>query len=571
MTENDLILAVIRAQHGDTRAFDALVRQFQNQAVSYARTLLFDPATAEDAAQEAFVQAWRDLPRLLKPEAFRSWLRRIIFKYCDRAHRSARPTLHLDDMLEAPASQRPAFIAEQAEEAAQVRRAIDALPAALAEVTSLYYLMGHDIKESAVALGLPPSTVKNRLHAARKQLRKELWPMAKIGIEEDRTQNEVFAETVLARILREFQQQETADPHIANRELLDNGQAVLSQALKQEEMLETQMVHDGFLLLWRKWDFPALAGLLMRYLSQPLPDSETAWAYVHLANAVAMSGSAAGAVLAHETFERWLPGKSPSLSTGWPFFSEPDTTTSAAYRGDSVRLLFLSQSAEFATSYHGVWRGRVYLAKVDAALLEIPVTQTNRKQRFLVLRMASAACEAAENWAGVRHYIQQMYVLAAETEDATLKMELQSKAIGHEIHLAHQTQDKASFEARVAEMIALLAQAEQKDAVRKDWVRSERHNLACQLVESRCYKSALPLWEANAATGGQLGGWGWLLYAATIWQMAQNREQTLALLREACAHDDRDMLPLFAKCPEFADVQNDSGFRQAISRKSLAG
>lgn len=62
MTENDLILAVIRAQHGDTRAFDALVRQFQNQAVSYARTLLFDPATAEDAAQEAFVQAWRDFP-----------------------------------------------------------------------------------------------------------------------------------------------------------------------------------------------------------------------------------------------------------------------------------------------------------------------------------------------------------------------------------------------------------------------------------------------------------------------------------------------------------------------------
>lgn len=568
MTENDLILVVIRAQRGDTRAFDALVRQFQNQAISYARTLLFDPTAAEDAAQEAFVQAWRDLPRLSKPEAFRGWLRRIVFKYCDRTRRSARPTLHLDDTVESLASQRPAFVAEQAEEAAQVRSAINALPAALTEVTSLYYLTGYDIKEIAAFLDLPPSTVKNRLHAARKQLRKELSLMAEIGIEEDRKQNEAFAKSVLARVLREFQQQEAADPHSANRELLEEGQTVLVQALEQDAALETQLVHDGFLLLWRKWDFPALSGLLMRYLSQPLSDSEAAWAYVHLANAAAMSGSAAGAVLAHEAFERWLPGKSPRLSAGWPFFPEPGTATSAAYDGgDLVRLLFLSQSAEFATSYHGVWRGRDYLAKVDAALLKAPATQTNRMQTFYVLRMASAACEAAQDWTGSRRYIQHMHTLAAETEEETLKAELQSKAIGHEMHLARETQDTAAFEARVAEMIALLADAEQKGPARKKWVRSERHNLACQLVESRHYESALSMWEANAATGGQIGGWGWLLYAATLWQMTRNREQTLALLREARVNDDRDMLPLFVERPEFKSVQSNSEFQHAISRK----
>ena len=397
MTEDDLAVAVAQAQNGDAHAFDALVRQFQNPAIAYARTLLSDPVAAEDAAQEAFVQAWRDLPRLAKPSAFRGWLWRIVFKFCDRIRRSARPTALLDDTLPFPSDQEPAFVAERAEEAAQIRAALDAIPAPLAEVAYLYYLTGRDTKEIATFLKVSPSTVKNRLHAARKQLRKVLWFMDDTIIEEDAPQSSAFAETVLARILREFQQQETADPHTASRELLEKGRAVLFQVLSQEAALESRTVQDGFLLLWRNRDFSALSGLLMRYLSQPLPASETAWAYLHLANAAAIIGSAAGAVLAHEAFERWLPGKSPRLSVQWPFFPELDTATSAAYRGDEVRLLFLSQSGEFAVSYLGVWRGKDYLTKVDAALLEVPVTQRNRRLRFYVLRMASTACEDAEN------------------------------------------------------------------------------------------------------------------------------------------------------------------------------
>ncbi len=101
MTDDALILTVLRAQQGDTRAFDTLVRRFQNTAIAYARTLL-PPSVAEDAAQEAFVQAWRDLPRLTEAAAFGAWLRRIVFKYCDRARRSARPTLPLGELLPLP-------------------------------------------------------------------------------------------------------------------------------------------------------------------------------------------------------------------------------------------------------------------------------------------------------------------------------------------------------------------------------------------------------------------------------------------------------------------------------------
>ena len=534
MTDTALILTVTRAQGGDTRAFDALVRRFQDPAVAYARTLLHGPAAAEDAAQEAFVQAWRDLPRLMEAAAFGAWLRRIVFKFCDRDRRSARPTLPLAETLTLPENLEPAWMAERADDAARVHTAIQALPCPLREATLLYYLTGHDIKEIAAFLDLPPSTVKNRLHAARKQLRKELWTMAETTLEHEKpSKNGAFAETVLARVLREFQQQEATDLRTVNRGLLEEGRTALFQTLGQDAPLDDQTVRDGFTLLWRKRDWAALAALLMRYLTQPLSDSETAWAYVHLANMIAVGGSAAGAVLAHEAFERWMPGKSPRLSAHWPYYPVSEDISDAVYAGAEVRLLFLAQSGEFSTSYLGVWRSNDYLAKVDAVLSEIPVTPGNRRQRFFVLRMASNTCESAGDLDRARQYIQQMHTLAVGAEDEAAKAELQAKALGHDIGLAHRTKDGAAFAAHVMEMTALLNAAEQKGWGRDGWMRGERHNFACQLVNGDRHDQALPLWEANAETGGQDGGWGWLMHAATLWQLTQDRPRTLALLREA--------------------------------------
>ena len=567
MANNDLILAVTRAQQGDARAFDSLVRQFQNPAVAYARTLLQDPAAAEDAAQEAFVQAWRDLPRLSEPAAFGSWLRRIVFKFCDRARRSAQPALPLTETMALPQDQEPGAVVERADEAAQVRAAIDALPCPLREATLLYYLTGHDVREIADFLALPPPTVKNRLYAARKRLRKELWTMAETTLEREKpSQSEAFAENVLARVLREFQRQEKADPHTANRGLLDEGQAALFERLGQDAPLDDQTLRDGFVLLWRKRDWPGQAALLMRYLTQPLSDSETAWAYVHLANAIVVSGSAAGAVLAHEAFERWMPQRSPLLSADWPYYPVSEDTSGPVYAGEEVRLLFLAQSGEFATSYLGVWRNNDYLAKIDAALSGIPVTPANRKQRFYVLRMATCACESAGDLDRSKRYVQQMHALAAGAEDEALKGELQAKALLHEMGLARLKNDEAALMAHVAEMTSLLNAIEREAWGRAGWVCGERHNFACQLVDGRRHDLALPLWEANAANGGQDGGWGWLMYAATVWQVTQDRPRTLALLREARADDDRDMVPLFAKRPEFAGVRDDPEFLRAVSR-----
>ena len=565
MADSGLILAVTRAQAGDPRAFDYLVQRFQNAAVAYARSLLRDPAAAEDAAQEAFVQAWRDLPRLNQPMAFGAWLRRLVFKFCDRIRRSARPSLPLEESLPLPRDQEPALIAERAESAAQVHAALDTLPAALREATFLYYLTGYDVREIAAFLEVPPSTVKNRLHAARKKLRKELWTMAENTlVQEKPSQDATFVDNVVARILAEFEQQEAADRHSVDRGLLDQGRAALVERLAQDAPLDSQTAHDGFLLLWRKQDWTTLSSLLMRYLAEPLSNSETAWAYLHLANTI---NSVAGVVLAHETFERWMPGKTPRLSFRWPYFPVPEDSADPAFAGEEVGLLFLHQSTAIGDAYRGIWRQKDYLHKVDTALAQIPITPRNRSKRFYALRMAGYTCEVAGDWDGSQRYIQQMHALAAGAEDETLQTDIECRTLGHEMNLARLRQDETAFAANAAKTISLLDAAEQKGDGRATWVRAARHDLAHHLIKGSRHEQALPLLEANAATGGHLGdGWGWLLHAAALWQQTGDRERTLALLREARAHDDRELAEMFLERPEFADVHADPEFLEAVRR-----
>ena len=80
--------------HGrEEAAFAALVRRFQDMAVGYACSVLKDFQLAEDAAQEAFFEAYRTLGQLREPAAFAGWFRRIVFKQCDRITRDKRPRL----------------------------------------------------------------------------------------------------------------------------------------------------------------------------------------------------------------------------------------------------------------------------------------------------------------------------------------------------------------------------------------------------------------------------------------------------------------------------------------------
>lgn len=78
---------VERARGGDLEACGEIVRRFQDMSIGYAYALLGDFQLAEDAAQEAFIQAYGDLGQLREPGAFQGWFRRVVFRQCDRVRR----------------------------------------------------------------------------------------------------------------------------------------------------------------------------------------------------------------------------------------------------------------------------------------------------------------------------------------------------------------------------------------------------------------------------------------------------------------------------------------------------
>lgn len=167
------------AQSGEVGAFCEIVRRFQNMAVGYAYSLLKDFHSAEDASQEAFLQAWRDLGSLENVSAFPLWLKRIIFKKCNRQTRRKRvKTVELNEAMEVMSNNpNPAESAMRSEMQRNVAKAIEDLPQLERSIVALFYIDEYSQKEIAEFLGVPASTVNNRLASSRKQLKARMMNM----------------------------------------------------------------------------------------------------------------------------------------------------------------------------------------------------------------------------------------------------------------------------------------------------------------------------------------------------------------------------------------------------------
>jgi RNA polymerase sigma-70 factor (ECF subfamily) len=159
-------------------AFTALVRRYQDAAFGYAYALLGDPHQAQDATQEALLDAYRRLEALRVPEAFPGWLRRIVRTHCLRLRRAKEPLpLPLD--VDLPGGPDPVAAAEAGETRTIVAAAISALPAHERPVTLLYYAGDYPQAEIARFLDLPVNTVKKRLQSSRKRLRERMLEMVR--------------------------------------------------------------------------------------------------------------------------------------------------------------------------------------------------------------------------------------------------------------------------------------------------------------------------------------------------------------------------------------------------------
>ncbi len=174
-TETELI---IHAQHGDRHAYGELVRCHHPGVVNVVYHLCGDTQLAEDAAQEAFIQAWVHLPSFQPGTSLRNWLYRIAVNAAlDVIRRNAKTAEADFDELPLPDPQPgPEAALIQKERAATVQKAILALTEASRAVLVLREYGGLSYQEISTALNIPLGTVMSRLNYARTQLKQLLAP-----------------------------------------------------------------------------------------------------------------------------------------------------------------------------------------------------------------------------------------------------------------------------------------------------------------------------------------------------------------------------------------------------------
>jgi RNA polymerase sigma-70 factor (ECF subfamily) len=187
------LLAALRG--GDDRAYERLVSEHGGRMLAVAQRMLRNDEEARDALQEAFLLAFRGLPRFAGQSRLSTWLHRIVVNAALMKLRRRRA--HPEESIEALL---PTFLEdghsaveygdwpesadrllERAEVRERVRAAIDRLPVTYRTVLLLRDIEELDTGEVAEALGISANAVKIRLHRARQALRELLDPHLRQG------------------------------------------------------------------------------------------------------------------------------------------------------------------------------------------------------------------------------------------------------------------------------------------------------------------------------------------------------------------------------------------------------
>ena len=180
MPEKELIE---KAARGNRDAFGELVRRYEQKALALSNRLCGNPEDGADAAQEAFLSAWRNLPAFRGDAQFSTWLYRLVSNASmdilrRRQRRDAHAGPSFDDEetgFDAPdPSPAPQDIVERRELRQELQDALQKLSPERREVLILREIHQLSYEEIADALSLDIGTVKSRIHRAREALRKIL-------------------------------------------------------------------------------------------------------------------------------------------------------------------------------------------------------------------------------------------------------------------------------------------------------------------------------------------------------------------------------------------------------------
>ncbi|MCU7917395.1 MAG: RNA polymerase sigma factor RpoE [Candidatus Thiodiazotropha sp. (ex Dulcina madagascariensis)] len=181
---------VARVQQGDKKAFDLLVLKYQQKITNLISRYIRDPHEVLDVTQEAFIKAYRAIPKFRGDSAFYTWLYRIAINTAKNylVAQGRRPP---SDDVEAEMAEQmdvgvrlketgtPENHVLTEEITLTVQKAIDDLPEDLRTAIVLRELEGMSYEEIANAMSCPVGTVRSRIFRAREAIDKKLSPLLK--------------------------------------------------------------------------------------------------------------------------------------------------------------------------------------------------------------------------------------------------------------------------------------------------------------------------------------------------------------------------------------------------------
>ena len=193
MGERDIDQALVeRVQRGDKTAFDLLVQKYQHRVVKVISRYVRDQSEVYDVAQEAFIKAYRALPRFRGDSAFYTWMYRIAINTAKNylvSQGRRMPNVDIDAQdaeqfegasgLKEYATPEHLLMRDQVE--STVYSAIEQLPDDLRTAITLRELEGLSYEEIAEAMDCPVGTVRSRIFRAREAIDKKLKPLVSNG------------------------------------------------------------------------------------------------------------------------------------------------------------------------------------------------------------------------------------------------------------------------------------------------------------------------------------------------------------------------------------------------------
>ena len=165
-------LLALRCRRGDRAALEELIRTWQPPVLYFIRRLVRDETDAWDVLQKTWIRVLNGIGSLSDPQSLTPWLYRVA-RNTALSHARSREASHesLEDHPDAFTGD-PDDGQLEFEDAEQVHRGLLALSLAHREVLTLFFLEDLSVEEVAAVLGVPPGTVKSRLHYAKRALRK---------------------------------------------------------------------------------------------------------------------------------------------------------------------------------------------------------------------------------------------------------------------------------------------------------------------------------------------------------------------------------------------------------------